>query len=903
MHEHKIPLAELYGRVRSSPHGLTSAEAAKRLAEYGSNILETKERWLLLKKFLAQFTNFFALLLLGAAGLALWANTISPRAGYFHIGIALLAVVLLNAIFTFIQQYRSERIMEQFRKMLPQKAEVWRDGKRKRIPVENVVPGDIIFISAGDKIPADARLIEENTLKVDHSSITGEAEPQLRKVECTHEDILESRNLVFSGTLAMAGDGRALVYATGQYTQVGKIASLTREVQRIETPLHKQLQRFVWHISTIAVVLGVVFFLAGLVRQQDLLHSLIFAVGIIVANVPEGLMPTVTLSLSIASRRMARKKALVRNLESVETLGATTVICTDKTGTLTENKMSINSLLLNLQEHNTAEKLSAAEMLLLLKTMTLCNNARYEQKRWRGDPTETALLEFAQRFINVQKLAAKEKRLQELPFDSKTRRMITVNRVGDKKIAYMKGAAEVVLENCTSYLLHGKIRPLTPSIRKQIEHTALSWASRGERVLGLAYRETKKEEAATDQFIFLSVLGMIDPPRPEVPEAIQKCKSAGIKVIMVTGDHSLTAEALARKIGLVDSGTNKGKDSGKNSGKATIITGEQLDKMDEQRLRAVLKKENLIFARTNSFQKLRIVKALQAMGEVVTVTGDGVNDAPALKNADMGVAMGRSGTEVAREASDLVLMDDNFATIVNAVEEGRTIFDNLKKFITYILTSNVPQIIPFIAFALLNLPLAITVVLILSIDLGTDLLPAIGLGSEKPEHDVMRKPPRSRREKLLTKWMLIRAYLLMGMIQAAAGFFAFFTVLSRGGWKWGGELAANNPLYLKAVTAFFAAVVVCQIANVLICRARREPLYKIGFFSNWLVWLGILVEITLLLLIVYWPVLQPFLGTAPLTVGELLLGVPFALFMLVLDGLRKYLLRKKVSWVEKYGEW
>ena len=906
MYEHKISLAELYGRLRSSAKGLTSTEASKRLTEYGSNILETKERWLLLRRFLNQFTNFFALLLLVAAGLALWANRISPGQGYFHIGLALLAVVLLNAVFTFIQQYRSEKIMEQFRKMLPLKAEVLRDGKHKQVPAEELVPGDILFISAGDKIPADARLIEENTLKVDHSSITGEAEPQLRKLECTHEDLLESRNLIFSGTLAMTGDGRALVYATGKYTQVGRIASLTKEVQRIETPLHKQLQRFVWHISAIAVVLGIVFFLAGLGLRQELLPSLIFAVGIIVANVPEGLMPTVTLALSLASRRMARKNALVRNLESVETLGATTVICTDKTGTLTENKMSINSILIDLAERSTAEKLSSAEMLLPLKTMTLCNNARYEKRRWLGDPTETALLEFAQRFIDVQKLAAKEKRRHELPFDSKTRRMITINRGSDSQgsntqFAYMKGAVEVVLQSCSHYLLNGKVKLLTPSMRKQIERIAFSWASRGERVLGLAYREADGVEEAQkirDKFIFLSVLGMVDPPRPEVPEAIRKCKSAGIKVIMVTGDHSLTAEALARKIGLIDNGKD-----GKAASKATIITGEQLDTMDEQRLKSILKKENLIFARTNPIQKLRIVKALQAMGEVVTVTGDGVNDAPALKNADMGVAMGKSGTEVAREASDLVLMDDNFATIVNAVEEGRTIFDNLKKFITYILTSNVPEIIPFIAFALLNLPLAITVVLILSIDLGTDMLPAIGLGSEKPEHDVMHKPPRSRKEKLLTKWMLLRAYVLMGMIQAAAGFFAFFTVLSRGGWKWGQELASPNPLYLKAVTAFFAAVVVCQIANVLICRARREPLYKIGFFSNWLVWLGILVEIALLLLIVYWPVLQPFLGTAPLTLGELLLGVPFALFMLVLDGLRKYLLRKKVGWVVKYGEW
>ncbi len=899
MDEHTIPLKELYSRLRSSEQGLAHLEVEKRLKEFGPNVLETRQKFVYLLQFLQQFTNFFALLLLTAAILALVAESVRPGQGNQYIGIALVGVVIINAIFTFLQQYRSEKIMEKFQKMLPPQAEVGRDGKRQKILASQLVPGDIIFLSEGDKVPADSRLIEENALKVDHSSITGESEPQLRSLECTHENILESRNMLFSGTLVQSGDGKAIVYSTGNDTQVGKIMALTKETADVDTPLHRELHHFIWIISAIALTVGTLFFLLGLLRDLTLISSLIFAVGIIVANVPEGLLPTVTLALSLASRRMARRNALVRNLESVETLGATTVICTDKTGTLTENKMTVTTLLLNLEEFPAADKKAskAWPFSWLLRTMVLCNNAHSAGgKKFVGDPTETALLDYARQYQDVAALGKREKRFQELPFDSKTKRMITLNQsganFGAKRIAYLKGAPEVVERKCTRIMLNDKILPFTPARKKMLHDNYRTIASRGERVLAFAYQEMGAAALSEGNFIFLGLVGMTDPPRPGVPEAIQKCKTAGIKVIMITGDHSLTAASLGRKIGLLEAGK-----------KATIVTGDQLETMDEDELKQVLKKENLLFARSTPVEKLRIVKALQVMGEVVTVTGDGVNDAPALKSADMGVAMGKSGTDVAREASDLVLLDDNFATIVNAVEEGRTIFDNIRKFITYILTSNLPEIIPFIAFALLNLPLAITIILILSIDLGTDLLPAIALGSEKPEEDVMHQKPRSRKEKLLTKWMLIRAYLLMGMIQAVAGFFAFFTILGRGGWKWGQELAAGNALYQKAVTAFFAAVVVCQIANVFICRARREPLHKIGFFSNKLVWLGIAAEIALLLMIVYLPQTQLFFGTAPLTLKELLLGIPFALLMIFIDGTRKYLLQRKVWWVEKYGKW
>jgi sodium/potassium-transporting ATPase subunit alpha len=424
--------------------------------------------------------------------------------------------------------------------------------------------------------------------------------------------------------------------------------------------------------------------------------------------------------------------------------------------------------------------------------------------------------------------------------------------------------------------------------RDEIEKYYDRMATRGERVLAMAFKEG--EDYSEEDFVFVALIGMIDPLRKEIPDAIARCRSAGIRVIMITGDYSLTAEAIARLAGMVHD-------------KANIMTGEELEMTSDESLKDILTKENIIFARTSPVQKLKIVNTLQSIGEVVTVTGDGVNDAPAIKNADMGVAMGVIGTEVAKEAADMVLLDDNFATIVNAVEEGRTVYNNIKKFIAYILTSNVPEILPFIAFVLLGIPLPLTVVLILSIDLGTDLLPALGLGVETSEYDVMKRPPRPRRERLLTPNLLFMSYGIIGMIQAATGFFSYFVVLYQGGWRWGGELASTDPLYLKAVTAFFASIVVCQIADVMICRTRRESVFAKGIFANKLILAGIASELILLSVIVYNPFTHRLFGTHPLTLFELSLSVPFALLIFFGDELRKLFIRKDISFVERYLSW
>ncbi len=889
--EHKIKLEELCSRLDASLNGIASNEAAKRQHKYGLNVLEEKEKKSVVVRFGKHLINFFAILHWTGAALAFISDYLSPGEGNLYIGIALSGVVILNAVFTFVQEYQSEKIIKSFRKMMPVKIDVLRDGKRKELLAREIVPGDIIYLDEGDKIPADGRLIEENSLKVDHSALTGESEPQLRKLVATHENILESRNMIFSGTLVQSGNGAAIVYGTGMNTQLGRIARLTEQTGEVASPLRKELNHFIKIISAIAITLGLTFFIISFLTGNRLMASMIFAIGIIVANVPEGLLPTVTLCLSMASRKMAKRMALIKNLDSVETLGSTTVICTDKTGTITENRISVNTIYIDLDERLIHEKnvLKMPGMETLLKISVLCNNAKLDDKGYYiGDPTEGALILFAKDKVDIEELSRQNKRLRESPFDSKTKRMITVNRDGAQLTVYMKGAPEIVLRMSNRILINNDLLVMEESHRNEINKYYERLASRGERVLAMAYKEG--DNPSEENFVFVAMIGMIDPPRKEIPDAIARCKSAGIKVIMITGDYSLTAEAIARLAGVVRD-------------KANVMTGEEIEKITDDNLKEFLKKDNIIFARTSPVQKLKIVTTLQSMSEVVTVTGDGVNDAPAIKNADMGVAMGVIGTEVAKEAADMVLLDDNFATIVNAVEEGRTVYNNIKKFIAYILTSNVPEILPFIAFVLLDIPLPLTVVLILSIDLGTDLLPALGLGVETSEHDVMQKPPRPRDERLLTPNLLFMSYGIIGMLQAAAGFFAYFVVLYRGGWTWGQELASTDPLYLKAVTAFFASIVICQISDVMICRTRRESVFAKGLFANKLILAGIASELILLSIIVYNPLTHKLFGTHPLTLFELFLSVPFALLILFGDEIRKILIRKDIKFVERYLSW
>ncbi len=892
---HLLELDRLYGLLESGADGLGSDEAARRLARLGPNELKVRGETPEFVKFLRQFRNFFAILLIVGGFLAILAERLDPDQGNLYIAIALFAVVLLNAAFTYLQEYKSERIMESFERMLPSMVAVLRDGVRVQLPTGDLVPGDVMLLFEGDRAPADGRLIAENGLTVDISSLTGESEPLQLDSDANHAELLESRNMVFSGALVQSGDARAIVCETGMSTQIGRIVSLTKGTGTVETPIHREIAHFVHVISAIAIALGVVFFLASVALGKGTIGSLIFAIGIIVANVPEGLLPTVTLALTMASGRMAKKKALIRNLESVETLGSTTIICTDKTGTLTQNRLGVSSLVLGgktfLPEDESV--LAAPEGAMAFEIMALCNNAALTSAGFTGDATEGAMLVYVARYASIAEYELFS-RLEEEPFTSESRRMVAVCRLprSDDRRAYLKGAPEVVLGMCDRVSADGRVMRMTDEMRAAEMARFETLAHQGERGLALAWRDMSADEADIPGggYVFTSLVGMIDPPRPEVPGAIAKCHSAGIRVAMVTGDFGLTAASIARQIGLF-------------TGRGVVVHGDELAAMSDDELSRLLDEPEIVFARLSPEQKLDIVRSFQARGEIVTVTGDGVNDAPALKNADMGVAMGVIGTDVAKEASNMVLMDDNFATIVSAIEEGRTIFDNIKKFIAYILTSNVPEILPFIAYALLDMPLALTVVLILAIDLGTDLLPALGLGAEKAETDVMNKPPRPRSERLLTWKLLMMSYGIVGMIQAAAGFFSFFVILYAGGWEWGQDLPAQDVLYRTALTGFFASIVICQVADVLICRTRRQSILTVGIFSNRLILLGIAAELSLLALIAYVPVCNTFFGTAPLAPWQLALSLPFAVLIVAGDEVRRIFVRRGNAFVLKWLTW
>jgi sodium/potassium-transporting ATPase subunit alpha len=676
-----------------------------------------------------------------------------------------------------------------------------------------------------------------------------------------------------------------VVYATGMRTEFGRIAALTHRAVPAVSPLQREIARLSRLVAALAAALGAIFFLIGHAIGLPFWDDLMFAIGIIVANVPEGLLPTVTLSLAMATQRMARRNALVRHLPAVEALGATTVICSDKTGTLTQNRMAV------VRVFTGGEPMAAGCWRAdpqdrgdggdggLLGTVSACHDlVRDASGRWLGDPLELALLEFAGAHAGVEVPA----RVAELPFDSERRRMSVVCGPPGQRTLHCKGALESLLAVSTRVREGERTLPLDTAARARWQTAQDAMAADGLRVIALARRTLAQAETAEESDLTLiGLLGIEDPPRPEVPDAIRRCREAGIKVVMVTGDHPSTALAIGRQIGLLASPA------------PSVIRGERLAGLTDAELQLALDAPELVFARVSAEQKLRIVRALQAKGHVVAVTGDGVNDAPALEAADVGIAMGIAGTDVAREAADMVLLDDNFASIVNAIEEGRAVFENIRKFLTYILTSNVPELVPYLAFVLLRIPLPLTVVQILAVDLGTDMLPALALGAEPPHPGLMRRPPRPPQERLLSPAVLARAYLFLGPMEAAIAMAAYFFVLDGGGWVWGQPLAPDDPLYRAATTACLAAIVVAQVANAFLCRDARQPGWSTPLSGNPLLAWGIAAELLLITIVVYAPAGQALFGTAPLDAEVWLLAAALASSMLVFEETRKRIARRR----------
>jgi len=904
-----LPAEQVYQTLESSPRGLSAAEAASRLARHGPNELQPPRKTPIIFRFLANFYQVFALLLWASALLAF-------LSGSTALGWAIIAVIFINAIFSFVQEFQAERAVEALLKMLPARARVIRDGELQEIPARDLVPGDVVVLDTGDLISADIRLVEAVELRTDNAPLTGESQPVPRTAEPVPESVaplVDVPNIVFAGTSVAFGSGRGVVFATAMDTQFGKIARLSAEVKLPPSPLQLQVQRIALAIAGIAIAVGALFFVVGaLVGGMTTGDAVLFAIGIITANVPEGLLPTLTLALAVGVRALAQRKAIVRRLSAVETMGSVTTICTDKTGTLTANAMTVRELWFDGRTINVGgtgyepvggffrddTPLPPAELAALtplLRGASFANDARLlapaaPGEKWHvvGDPTEGALLVLARKGgFDYAAALDREPRVYELPFESVRKRMTSINRADGRLVAYCKGAPNEVLASCSRILLAGQVQPLTPALRETIMNANDGFATAALRVLAVAYRDLpegsdyRSVEQVERELIFVGLVAMLDPARPEVAEAIDLCHEAGIRVFMITGDYGLTAKAIATRIGLVQSEGVR------------IVTGADLDRLPPPELRAVLHGGNVLFARTAPEHKLLIATELRDLGEVVAMTGDGVNDAPALKRADIGVAMGVAGTDVAKEAAQMILADDNFATIVAAVEEGRRVYDNIRKFLVYIFAHLGPEAVPFIFFALLRVPLAITPLQILAIDVGTETLPALALGVEPTEPGLMQRPPRSQREPLLTTPLLLRAYLFFGVIEAVFVMGGFFWVLFRGGWMWGQPLAFNDPLYLEASTMAFLGIVMTQVGTVFAARTNRASVFQVGLFGNrWVLW-GVAFELLLTLALLYVPPLASFFGMHPLGWLDWVVAALFGPIVFLADEARKWYVRRR----------
>jgi P-type Ca2+ transporter type 2C len=877
----EVRLSRREAGAAASVEGLSSADARRRLAESGPNVLTEAKGPSHLRRFTANLVHLFALLLWGGAILAL-------VAGMPELSAAIVTVIFVNAIFAFIQEYRAERAVEALRRMLPPRVRVRRDGQAAEIPSEEVVSRDVLLLAPGDRVAADAELFAANDLRVDESTLTGEAYP------------VEPKGQVFAGTFVTAGSGEAVVTATGMATRFGRIAELAQRTRRVRSPLERELDAVTRLVAALSLAIGTLFFVTAGLLGMSLSDRFVFAIGVMVALVPEGLLPTVTLSLALATQRMARRNALVRRLSSVETLGETTVICTDKTGTLTENEMTVQRVW-TLDCGAEIEGVGYApfgrfrvggrvvepdRFTELLRAGLLCNNARLTQAEggWSvlGDPTEGALVVLAEKgALRHEEEVARLPRLAELPFSSERKRMTTIHHVGGRRVAYVKGAAEVILARTT----------LSSEGRAKAEQAAAKMESEALRVLALARRVLPEGASDADEverdLELLGLVGMIDPPRAEVPEAVRRCREAGIRIVMVTGDSGRTAEAIARRIGLVE-------------GDVHVITGGDLAACGDDELRRGLAERDVIFARIDPEQKLRLAHVLRAAGEIVAMTGDGVNDAPALREADIGLAMGRSGTEVAKEAADMILLDDNFASVVAAVEEGRAVYDDIRRFAGYHFCSNVGELVPFLVWGISAgaLPLPLVVMQVLAIDLGTDMLPAIALGTERAEPGTMQRPPRPRAERILNRAVLSRIFGWIGPLEGLAAMASFLFAFGLAGWRPWEPITEGGTLYYEATAMTMAGIVMGQVGAGLGWRTNRRSILSVGLLSNRLLLVGIAVEVAMIAILAYTPGLDRAFHMSALGPWHWLFLLGWPPIVLGAEEARKAIVRARVASVQ-----
>uniref|UniRef100_A0A3Q2QK68 Sodium/potassium-transporting ATPase subunit alpha n=1 Tax=Fundulus heteroclitus TaxID=8078 RepID=A0A3Q2QK68_FUNHE len=848
---------------------------------------------------------------------------------------------------------------------------VIREGEKVQINAEEVVAGDLIEVKGGDRIPADIRVVSAHGCKVDNSSLTGESEPQSRSPDNTHDNPLETRNVAFFSTNCVEGTARGIVIYTGDRTVMGRIATLASGLDTGKTPIAKEIEHFIQIITGVAVFLGVTFFILAIVLGYSWLEAVIFLIGIIVANVPEGLLATVTVTCNELSVSL-QKNCLVKNLEAVETLGSTSTICSDKTGTLTQNRMTVAHMWFDNQIHeaDTTEDQSGASFdkssatwQALSRVAALCNRAQFKagqdsiailKRDVAGDASESALLKCIELSCgSVRAMRDRNKKVAEIPFNSTNKYQLSVHETEDpndnRYLLVMKGAPERILDRCTTIMIQGKEQPMDEELKEAFQSAYMELGGLGERVLGFCHYllpedqypkgfafDTDDVNFQTENLCFVGLMSMIDPPRAAVPDAVGKCRSAGIKVIMVTGDHPITAKAIAKGVGIISEGNETVEDIAARlnipvsqvnprDAKACVIHGCDLKDLSQEQMDDILRNHTeIVFARTSPQQKLIIVEGCQRQGAIVAVTGDGVNDSPALKKADIGVAMGISGSDVSKQAADMILLDDNFASIVTGVEEGRLIFDNLKKSIAYTLTSNIPEITPFLFFIIANIPLPLGTITILCIDLGTDMVPAISLAYEAAESDIMKRQPRNPfRDKLVNERLISIAYGQIGMIQALGGFFSYFVILAENGFLPGFLLGIRLNWDDRSVndledsygqqwtyeqrkiveftchTAFFVSIVVVQWADLIICKTRRNSVFQQGMRNKILIF-GLFEETALAAFLSYCPGMDVALRMYPLKPSWWFCAFPYSFLIFVYDEVRKLILRRNPGgWVER----
>lgn len=895
-----LPLKEIYETLHSSHQGLTQDEATARINRYGKNIIEQRRKRDERAQFINAMSDFFALILWAAALICVVSAIVAKQNEMYLLAAAIVSVILINAVFSFLQSLRAERALEALRDILPRHCMVLRDQKWTLCPVENLVSGDVVALNQGNSVPADIRLIECARLRVDAAALTGESLPSARHSSPDMiDDILRAKNLVLAGSRVVAGHALGIVFATGIRSELGKIAKLTLSGEERPTPLQEEIRIISRRISMLALALGGVFFIVGWLAGLSAASASLFAIGIIVANVPEGLMPTLTLSLALAAQRMATRKALVRNLPAVEALGSTTVICTDKTGTLTINKLKVAFVEVSGSSHSekdfTKKKSLTHRETLLLRAMLWTHGFSDRQMTMaaRSDPVEEALVNYAEKHPATADLPAYV-RIGEIPFDDSRRRQSVVVGIHSEYWLLCKGAPEVVVSRCIT---------ATPDdcpsgdFKEQNQATLLragELSACGMKVLAYAQRKLSREEAerfsqttelkepednfedgekTESKLELLGIVALEDPIRAEVPEAVANCQTAGIRIIMITGDHPETARYVATQSGIFR-GTNP-----------RIVLGQQVEHWSNAQLQFALEHPEIAFARVKATQKLRIVEALKNKHDVVAVTGDGINDAPALRHSDVGIAMGLCGTDVARESADIILLDDNFATIVSAIREGRGIYQNIRNFMTYILASNVPEAIPYILYVLLPIPLPLSIPQILAIDLGTDLIPALGLSKEPPSETVMHQRPRKPSEHLINKSLVLRAYLWLGLWEAMAAISVFFIFLFESGWHWGEHIDPRSTIAKQASTATFCTVILMQVVNLFLCRGR------LAARPNALLFAGLAIELIFVFLVMKIPLLKNILATETLPLWIFQLIAAFMLLMFGAEMIRRRTLK------------